>query len=420
MQTIAYLLILLSALVHASWNVLAKHVKGNTPALVFAHFFGAFFVFPFIFLDNDPWASLQDREAVLLLLGSFATHAAYVVCLSAAYVHGKLSLPPLSGDNTCISLSSASHCIPDSSYLLCLCCVSSGEVGLVYPLARGSPILFTAIGLQVLGVDDPLSPLAIVGMVTIIAGITFLCTEAFQKTKGIDEKNADIDTTEQVITNPLSRTGEIYSALDEENIPPIDEQEDNDVSAEIEMIKKNTCGGDETELCCDDTPSVDKQDIEAMEDGTPVQPVVSDRKKLLKSIAFAVLVGICSASYSTIDALGVQRVPPVLFLFLMDVFSSLILFPFLYKYHYDETVLALTEHKLTILFISPCVVGSYLLILVVFSLFDVSVALVVAVRTSSVLLGSFIGVVFLGERYSVIKFSSIFIMFIGIIIIKFS
>lgn len=88
MQTIAYLLILLSALIHATWNVLAKHIKGNTPALVFAHLLGGLFVFPFIFIDDDPWASLRDQKAVLLLLGSFVTHAAYVVCLSSAYVHG--------------------------------------------------------------------------------------------------------------------------------------------------------------------------------------------------------------------------------------------------------------------------------------------------------------------------------------------
>jgi hypothetical protein len=89
MQTVAYLLIILSALVHATWNALAKHIKGNTPALVFAHFFGSFFVFPFIFLEDNPWGSLQEKKAQLFVLGSVATHAAYVVFLSSVYVHGE-------------------------------------------------------------------------------------------------------------------------------------------------------------------------------------------------------------------------------------------------------------------------------------------------------------------------------------------
>jgi drug/metabolite transporter (DMT)-like permease len=145
----------------------------------------------------------------------------------------------------------------------------------------------------------------------------------------------------------------------------------------------------------------------------------TDRKKILTSIALALAVGISSASYSTIDALAVRKMNPVVFLCLMNILSTTSLFPFLYKYHYDKTIIALTVHWKTILLISPCVVCSYLIILMVFSIFKVSVALVVAVRTSSVLLGSFIGVVFLGERYSIIKFTSILVMCVGIVIIKF-
>ena len=90
MHTVAYLLILLSALVHATWNVLAKHVKGNTPALVFAHLFGSFLVFPFIYLEDNPWVSLHDQGAQLLLIGSVTSHAAYTVLISSAYVYGEV------------------------------------------------------------------------------------------------------------------------------------------------------------------------------------------------------------------------------------------------------------------------------------------------------------------------------------------
>jgi hypothetical protein len=272
---------------------------------------------------------------------------------------------------------------------------------LVYPLARGCPILFTAVGLQLLGVDDPLSSLAVAGMVVVVSGITFLCTEAFHKTKPTDRDEKNID---EGAVNPLSRPGvEGDAARDEE-----------ETSKEVEMAFQ-----DNNENRFENSSSETLQHDNGIE-GTTTTSAATDRTKLLESIALALVVGVCSASYSTVDALAVRRIPPFLFIFLMNVLSTLSLFPFLYKFHYDQTVLALKEHKLTILLISPCVVGSYLIILLVFTLFDISVALVVAVRTSSVLLGSFIGVVFLGERYSVIKFSSIMVMFVGIIIIKFS
>ena len=274
---------------------------------------------------------------------------------------------------------------------------------MVYPLARGSPILLTAVGLQVLGVDDPLSPLAIVGMVVVISGVTFLCTEAFYNTTNNDKNDLDA-----VVLNPLSRS------LDDEDSSHDDDSNktfDENVKTQIEMFPKQKDNRGED---LSDTPHPDDEQI------SKSRPAPYDRWKLLKSISLAMAVGVCSASYSTIDALAVRRVPLLLFMFLVDVSSTLSLLPFLYKFHYKQTLLALKEHKLTILLISPCVTGSYLIILQVYSLFDVSIAVVIAVRTSSVLLGSFIGVMFLGEHYSVIKCSSIMMMFVGIIIIKFS
>jgi drug/metabolite transporter (DMT)-like permease len=275
----------------------------------------------------------------------------------------------------------------------------AGEVGLVYPLARGTPILLTAVGLQVVRVDDPLSPLAIVGIVVVICGITLLCTEAIFKSNKPTNK-----VEENIITiNPLTknRTNGVVSNLDVE-----------DSGGNVEIATLNTIRNR------DSIVTVDPGTNDVLPTDEEVHPH-TDRKKILTSIALALAVGVSSASYSTIDALAVRKMNPVVFLCLMNILSTTSLFPFLYKYHYDKTIIALTVHWKTILLISPCVVCSYLIILMVFSIFKVSVALVVAVRTSSVLLGSFIGVVFLGERYSIIKFTSILVMCVGIVIIKF-
>lgn len=268
-------------------------------------------------------------------------------------------------------------------------------MGLVYPLARGSPILLTAIGLQIFRVDDPLSPLAITGVVVVIAGISLLCVEAVFNTK--EAASPDCLSAPGATFNPL-QTSEGFG-FEEKS-----EEVGLDGSVELVAMRGRELG---------------MNDEDPAPEAPPSAPAHTDRKRMLSSIALALAVGASSATYSTVDALGVQHVSPLLFLFLVDLSSNVALFPFLYKYHYAETVLALAHHKRTILMISPCVVGSYLIILLVFSLFNVSVALVVAVRTSSVLLGACIGVVFLGERHSVIKFCSIGAMCVGIVIIKF-
>jgi drug/metabolite transporter (DMT)-like permease len=144
-----------------------------------------------------------------------------------------------------------------------------------------------------------------------------------------------------------------------------------------------------------------------------------DRQKIFNSSAFAVAVGTCSATYSTVDAFGVRHIPPLTYSFLFNFWANLILFPYLYKYYYEDCLAAYQQQKLTILQIAPGVVGSYLIILVVFSISDISVAVVVVLRSSSVLMGCVLGVVFLKERYSNIKFTAVFIIMIGVVVIKF-
>ena len=53
MHSLSYILILCSAVIHASWNALAKHIDGNLPALVMAEFVGSLMLFPFIFITRS-------------------------------------------------------------------------------------------------------------------------------------------------------------------------------------------------------------------------------------------------------------------------------------------------------------------------------------------------------------------------------
>jgi hypothetical protein len=88
MLTLSYFLILFSAIIHASWNALAKRIDGNLPDLVMAEFVGSLILFPFVFIHDNPWESLHEKESWYYLLGSISMHSSYVVLLSNAYAHG--------------------------------------------------------------------------------------------------------------------------------------------------------------------------------------------------------------------------------------------------------------------------------------------------------------------------------------------
>ena len=233
--------------------------------------------------------------------------------------------------------------------------------------------------------------MAVVGILVVTAGIGFLCWDAADKVESAISADTSLaGKTSETIENPLS-----LSASGKEK---------GEAGKEIQMeeiVKDNNV----PEKICDDTV------ISAS--------IGIDRKKLLHSILFAMAVGVCSASYSTIDSLGVQRVPPMTYSFLFNFWANAILFPYLYKYHYEDCLLAYREQKLVIFKIAPGVVGSYLIILIVFSIDHIGVAVVVALRSSSVLMGALFGVVFLKERYSNIKFAAVVFILMGVVVIKF-
>jgi drug/metabolite transporter (DMT)-like permease len=130
-------LVLVSAVLHAGWNVLLKTsgdpLRTSGIAAVAA---GAAWV-PIVVLG---WLLVAGRPAVplqsaLLGIGSGVLEAAYFVALSAAYRRGDLSL--------------------------------------VYPIARGTaPLLAVAVGVLVLG--ERLGPIASLGVTCLLAGILAL------------------------------------------------------------------------------------------------------------------------------------------------------------------------------------------------------------------------------------------------------
>ena len=135
-----------------------------------------------------------------------------------------------------------------------------------------------------------------------------------------------------------------------------------------------------------------------------------------KGLWFALLVGCTMIGYSIIDKSAMSSVNPVIYIFWLFLLSMLLLTPYMIVARRHELVLAWKQHKKSALIIGLGATAGYLLILYVFSIAQVSY--VVAVRESSVVLGSFFGVLFLHEAVSIRKLIGIIMVVAGLIMVR--
>jgi drug/metabolite transporter (DMT)-like permease len=141
----ALTLVLVSACIHASWNLLSKRVKASGPAFVWLFsFLNTLIYLPLVvglIVVQRPQLTLV---AVLFLAGSSVMQLAYFMLLQRGYQVGDLSI--------------------------------------VYPLARGSGPAFSTFAAILLLGERP-TPLAVVGAMLIIGGVFMLSggTQLFRK-----------------------------------------------------------------------------------------------------------------------------------------------------------------------------------------------------------------------------------------------
>lgn len=135
MTTAALTLVLLSALSHATWNLLAKRVEGGAPFLWLVYALSALVYAPLnlvVALLTRPSVGASELG---LVLGTTLLHTAYFFLLTRGY--------------------------------------RAGDLSLVYPLARATgPLLSTAAAIALLG-ERP-TPLALAGALAIVTGAVVL------------------------------------------------------------------------------------------------------------------------------------------------------------------------------------------------------------------------------------------------------
>jgi phosphonate utilization associated putative membrane protein len=122
--------VLLGAVLHAGWNTLVKSSGDKEVDTALVHFLGAVVALPLLFL-----AGLPPPVAWPFIVGSLLIHIAYYVTLAGAYKHG--------------------------------------ELGMTYPIMRGSAPLLVALGSSLV-LGESLSPMAWVGVIAVTGGVALV------------------------------------------------------------------------------------------------------------------------------------------------------------------------------------------------------------------------------------------------------
>jgi len=141
MTPAAILIVLVSALAHAGWNLFGKKVSPSGAFFWYSTLWGVLLTLPVLVFYLPLLLELDGRIWWLVVATGFF-QATYLSCLAAAYRHGELSV--------------------------------------VYPLARSSPLLILLVGTLFLGTAEAITAAAVVGIVLIVAGCIILPMQRFQ------------------------------------------------------------------------------------------------------------------------------------------------------------------------------------------------------------------------------------------------
>jgi len=150
MSFVPLVLVVLAALIHATWNLLAKRAASAGPAFVFAYNVVASVAYlPWVIWLMATREQIWNWPIAFCLLASAIIHLGYSLCLQRGYQVADLSV--------------------------------------VYPIARGTGPLFSSVGAFILLREAP-TWLGIFGLIAVVAGIGLISTQgnlaAFHQPKG--------------------------------------------------------------------------------------------------------------------------------------------------------------------------------------------------------------------------------------------
>jgi len=150
MSLYVLVLVLTAAIIHASWNLLAKKTKGKTPFIWLQYIASNILYLPFLFFLTNQRYTISSQPLLWFSLSSAVLHLGYFIVLQKGY--------------------------------------RSADLSVVYPLARGSGPLISFIA-AIIFLHEQLKLSSVMGLLLIIAGVLIITGLSFKK-----ENNSKITT----------------------------------------------------------------------------------------------------------------------------------------------------------------------------------------------------------------------------------
>lgn len=141
MNLVALILITVSAVMHAGWNLLGKHENPDAAFFLVATFFGSVMLVPGVMFWFPLLPKISPHAWLLTALGGLF-QALYYVTLAFAYRHGEMSV--------------------------------------AYPISRSFPLVLVVLVSLALGKGAEISGLCLVGVVAIVGGSVLLPMARFR------------------------------------------------------------------------------------------------------------------------------------------------------------------------------------------------------------------------------------------------
>jgi len=142
MSLYVLVLVLTAAVLHASWNLLAKKTKGKIPFIWLQYIVSNILYLPFLFFQKNQWHTFYSQSLLWFSFSSAVLHLGYFIILQKGYRNADLSV--------------------------------------VYPIARGSAPLVTFIA-AILFLHEQLKAGSAIGLFLIIAGVLTITGLSFKK-----------------------------------------------------------------------------------------------------------------------------------------------------------------------------------------------------------------------------------------------
>ena len=371
-------LVLASALIHASWNLAARAVKGDTSVMVL----GLCTVAPtllFVGLMTQSATTNRQRDTLEGLRGGWhyvlitgVVHAIYLLLLSHAYKIGDLSV--------------------------------------VYPIARGSSVVFVAVFSRLIIPDqDRMSSLGLIGVAVVVIGVGVM---GLRDKTGQDDPSHKRQTPACCTQAPQMQAPQTQ-AESKFAIVPVCPVPDN-TSCEVQLA---TIDPRSTSRSADDggsrdggsQPGADRENNSAPQYG----PLVA--------IGFALMVGTCTAAYSINDAIGVTVVDPLLFQLGNCTIMACITIPYMLcaQERRSSMINAVKNRKRYVAGIGIGGAGTYLIVLYAFRMAE-KAPFVVTLRQCSIVFAALLGKVVLGETLTKMKVASVVLITGGVALVQYA